>query len=59
MTDTAPAKRSPLAAAVERLARDLTLADEPARFAVVLDAAAPDDTAAEAAAPSPRPGTAR
>ncbi len=50
MSDPAPAPSSPLAAALDRLAPELALADEPASFALVLDAAAPAADASGACA---------
>ena len=54
--DPARAKVAGMAAVIERAEADLSLVEEPARFAAALEAGAPDEAAP---LPDPRPGASR
>jgi|KBSSwiStaDraftv2_1062776.scaffolds.fasta_scaffold56052_3 hypothetical protein len=49
--DPARAEVAGMAAVIERAEADLSLVEEPARFAAVLDAGAPDERARRSSAP--------
>jgi hypothetical protein len=54
--DPARAEVAGMAAVIERAEADLSLLEEPARFAAALEAGAPDEAAP---LPDPRPGASR